>query len=968
LARRLALTLLLALLLVALMPAGGHGARAAGGASLPLLSNSTPVALCYPYLITASGVINLASGQSYSPWPGDVAVNASCGEGYMAVVGEDGAYFLYMSNASVSSVVALPASDVVGIYSDLIAYNVSGSVYVEGPRGLEATLELPANFSVVSFSYVGSPVLLERAPGGAFYIQSPQGLLGLNVTSPAPSGYLNGSTAYVFGYMGGAGPYLLIYRVSGRPLSAQLLSAVPVSLVPLRVYWASGSYVMALSGAGLVLIKASLTGASYQPIGSAVPVPGGYYMPLTGYSYILYRGSWEPVPGEVVGSLGNIAFVVNYAGASALAPALPTALDLSARAQVLVNVSGLLVSLRLPPGSYEVPTPSTLYVNGTQLEALGGAVEYPPRYGAPRLTAYFVRPRALVPIETFYPVTYASSGAGAALLVVPAEAIVLTQAGSQGLPPRPVEIPGEWLFGGVGPGGVALYSANNTITVFNYAGRPVAYYRANISYVPTYMGVYVAYGGYYVMVEEETLSGCKLTIYGPGGASSLSLPWPVALDPMTGLEVTPSGLEGPGVNLTIPVDVQTASVNGLSAAFAGANGDLYIVNLSSSEEYIMITAPQGSLKFLPLWGGELLIYNETSFTAEVVSYSDMVGGEWRVNVSASPSDATIYLNGTPIGVGSAYFYDSAMPVNVTAEAPGYAPLSYVVVPLADTSVRLSLSPAFVYARLSVSSPVPVNYVEAYVNGTPLTWAVNGSVRLLSRVPYRVDVVGFYPYNVCAPVSETIALSSNATIDLSCSLTMPVLRLFSAVEASLSLTKYGVTVFSGVIGAGQEVYMPVAPGSYNITASANGMTFSALVNATRPALYSYNVTPTAPPRPTRGTIEVYTNVSDASVEVAFPNGTPVAIGVGRVAVGVAPGAYVVSARAAGYRQVNRTVSVSAGQTVNVSLGLAPVKAVRRVSVNLSYYVIGAAVAATVVAIYLGMRYYRPGQAPGGEQEV
>ncbi|ADL19160.1 hypothetical protein ASAC_0754 [Acidilobus saccharovorans 345-15] len=960
---------LLILFIAAALGPYAASTSAKASATLPVLLNGSSVGLCYPYLIAQGGVLDLATGSFTDPWPGDVALGASCGDGFIAVLGYQGTYFLYSSNASLAWVVREPYSDIIGVYSGMVVYNLSNEAYVEGPRGTAAVIPLPQGSRVLSFSYANGPLLLEDV-NGTLELQSPQGALPLNVSGSGgqPTGILNGTRAYVFGYVDGQGPMLLIFDVSASPLRAVPVGEFVASFVPLAVYRAQGDELVVQGPPGLELVTACCGRTRAQVIGDALPVPDGYYVPSSGYSYVMSGGSWIPVPGLEVASLGGVAFITDYNGVTLLAPAVPTTLVAEAPVYGTLNISGLLVQLNLTPGAYELPTPSLLLVGNRLLDLLGGTLAYPAKVGGPVRAVYVVRPPAVSPLEVFRQVTYMASGGGSLLLVVPSKAIVLSPGVNVTVSPRPLVIPGEWLYGGLGPGGIALYSANGTVYVFSYSGSPVAAYRANITFVPTYMGVYRAYGGYYVMVESSGPFGAYMYVYGPGGASEYRLQSPVVEDPSSGVAVTPAGVQAPGLNISLPAVVSTASVNGASAAFQGADGNLYIVNLSSMTEYVVMPAWGGYLRYAPMPGGLLAIYNKSSFTVEIVSYEGLVQGAWQVNISASPPSAVIYINGTRVGVGSATVYDIATPINVTVSAAGYAAYSSTVLPLTSEDIKVSLRPVTVYATLSVVSPIPVSYVEGYINGSSFRLPVNSSLQLLSGIPYEVEVNYFYPLNVCAPVSETVIMKSNGTIEVSCSLTTPVLKLVSSLPASVKVSKSGVTVFSGQLEPEAPLYLPVAPGSYDVLSTANGLSASIKVNATLPQLYSYNVTPTAPPAPPRGTIEAVSNVSSASVYVRFPNGTLVAVGVGRVEVSVSPGQYVVSAEGTGYVGVNRTVTVSPGSTVNVTLGLVPVRRGAPVVRNVKYYIIAGALAATAIAAYMGYSYYRSRSPYQEQQEI
>jgi hypothetical protein len=187
LVRRLALALALLVSLSALALLMPRASSQAGQAQF-LVVGSNGVALCYPYLVEASGLENLVTGSNVSLWPNDVALQATCSQGYIVVIGEHGAYFISSQGPYLARFSELPYDDFVGASGDMVAYFINRTVFVVTPS-YDYVMYPPPNFTPISFSvnsgvpeallYHNGTFALEFPPNAVFY---------LNVTSPYHGG------------------------------------------------------------------------------------------------------------------------------------------------------------------------------------------------------------------------------------------------------------------------------------------------------------------------------------------------------------------------------------------------------------------------------------------------------------------------------------------------------------------------------------------------------------------------------------------------------------------------------------------------------------------------------------------------------------------------------------------------------------------------------------------------------------
>ena len=959
--RRLALALALLVSLSALALLMPRASSQAGQAQF-LVVGSNGVALCYPYLVEASGLENLVTGSNVSLWPNDVALQATCSQGYIVVIGEHGAYFISSQGPYLARFSELPYDDFVGASGDMVAYFINRTVFVVTPS-YDYVMYPPPDFTPISFSvnsgvpevllYHNGTFALEFPPNTVFY---------LNVTSPYQGGIVNGSTLLISTGNGTVYVYSLVPYA--RPLLVATYQA-PVTLT--KVYMVSGNYVLGLSGAGTTLLQLGQpTQARF--LGNAVPTPVGYYAPDLGYTFVLSSGSWVPVPGYAIGLLAGLAAVTDIPGGlTALYPLYPTLLSLRAPLLGTLVMGNVSLAASLTPGLYALPSPSVLQAAGFAVQLMGGYEEYPMSVSSPVTSTLIVYAPSAQPVESFSGVSYVSAGSGGLLMITPGQAVVLTANG------RTLTIPGTWSFGGLGPAGVALYSGG-TVYIYNYQGQQVTSYHILIGYVPMIMSPYQLGNNYYLLLEGPGAPGNgTIYIYGPSGVTSFQETLRVE-DVGTGVSVVFSPSSSAGYiqagPLTIPIQVQKfyASVNGLLVAYRTPSGDYVIDDLATGDQYVVLDAPL--MPVYPLGNGLIATYDAKAGVVNVLSLPQIELGELKLVVMSSPG-SSIYVNGTLAGVGQAtVFAPYGATLNITAAKPYTLPSTTIVHLTSPGTVYVSPVPLTAYVALRVSSPIPISSVEATFNGTSVTWAVNGTVSLTAGIPYSIEITSASPMNYCRPESAVLVFPpGNNTFTFNCTLSVPVLELYSSLPASVTIATPTGTVASVNLTPGVPRYLAMTPGTYTLlsTTSVSGRAPLTLpISIGSPGLYAYNVTP--PPAASVGVLTVYSNVPYANITVKYENGTAVVSRIGSVSISLRPGVYLVSASAPGYVNVTKSVIVSAGSTLSVVLPLTPyTPPVHRVPPT-RLIVIGAAAGATAAAAGLGLVIYRRSRLPPEEVQI
>ena len=926
-----------------------------------LTIGSGGVSLCYPYMVEAGGLVDLRTGAMYGFWPGDTALAASCSGDYILVVGLHGAYFISTSGPSLVKFSELWVGDLIGLSGDTAAYFVNGSIYVLTPVQdyviVPPTGSVPVSYTVNS----GVPeVMLYK--NGSFDLEFPvSSLVSLGVSSDRPSGAVNGSLVLVQSYNG------TLYEMSETPYSRpSIVNTYSLHVQLTRIPVATSNYVIGVSSAGMILVQLQPV-ELLEVIGNVSITPVGYYAPWLGYTYVFVDGSWVPVPGFAIGLLGQLAVVSNIGNATVLYPLYPTSLTAGITLSGQLVLGNYSIKVSMGPGAYALPSPSILEMTGRSLQLMGGAESYPSNITYPTRMAVLVYPSSGIGLETLTGVTYVAAGAGSLLVIRNGNAYVINAGGSI------LTIGGPWLYGGLGPAGVALY-ANGTVYVFNYQGQKVASYTTLIGYVPMIMSPYEVGGNYYVLLEGPGAPGNgTFYIFGPSGVTSFQAALRVE-DVESGIAVvygsngTTGYIEaGP---LTIPIQVQRlyASVNGMTVSYRTPSGNYALVDLANGQEFMLLDAPALQAYALPPFG--LAVYDPRAGTLQIINVTQLMQSEVVLNVVSSPG-SYVYVNGTLAGVGNATVYAPyGSTLNITATKQYEMPNTKLIHLTGPLTISVAPIPLIANLTLSVISPIPISYVTASVNGSRLTWPVNGRIQLTAGVPYTITVLSASPLNYCAPQSTSEVFPPGQDVfTFNCTLKVPVLELYSAIPATVEVATSSGPVASVNLTPGVDQYVAVMPGSYTIvsTTSVTGRApLSQVVTISSPQLYAFNVTP--PSKASVGILTAYSNVPYANISVYYQNGTLIVSHVGSVSLSLKPGIYVVKASAPGYVNETKSVMLSSGSTVNFLIPLTPYTPPKKGLVSTRLVMIGAAVGATAAAAAVGFILYRRSRIPPEELQI
>ncbi|MGC9209905.1 MAG: hypothetical protein ACP5FT_01355 [Acidilobus sp.] len=930
----------------------------------PIPIGTGGVELCYPYLVESYGLVNLQTNATYDFWPGDYAITASCSGEYILVIGLNGAYLISTSpSPALVKFSELPFDNLVGVFGDMAAYFINGTVIVVTP-GQDYAIQIPPFGKPISFTVnVGVPEVLVYEPlNGTFYVEFPVSyLVQLPVHSYRPSGMVNGSYVFVQASNG------TLFVLTEAPYSRPTVTAtyyVPINFTRLLV--ANPSFVIGRSPVGLVLAYLQYPPA-IDVLGNVTMTPVGYYAYMLSTSFVYINGSWVPVPGYAIGLLGNFAVVTDAGPRTLLYPLFPTALTTQVALSGYLVLGNYYIKVSLVPGTYSIPSPSLLEMPGRTLQLMGGYETYPLNVVPPAFPIVMVFPQSLTGFETMTDVDSVSAGAGGLLLLRSDYAEVVTQSGEK------LVIPGSWLYGGVGPAGVALY-ANGTIFVFNYQGDEVASYHALISYVPLVMSPYELGGKYYVVVEGPGAPGNgTFYIYGPTGVTSFQTTLR-AIDISSDVSVVYSTNGTAGYieagPVTIPISVQrlSASVNGLTVAYRTPSGNYVFDDLQTGQEFILLDSPD--LPVFPVGRDEIAVFSPNSGVLTFIDLSELMQSELAVTVLSSPG-SEIFINGTLAGVGTALAYAPyGTTLNITAYRPYTMPKTVIVHLTGPITISVSPIPLVANVTLHVISPIPVSYVTAEVNGTKVTWYVNGSIQLTAGVPYVISITSTSPLNYCsAMTTKAVFLPGNNVLTYNCTLGVPVLELYSALPATVVIATSSGPIATVNVTPGVPEYVGVTPGTYTIASSttvSGRAPLTEVVTISGPGLFTYNVTP--PPKSMVGVLTAYSNVPYANISVLYENGSLIASHIGSISLSLRPGIYIVKATAPGYVNVSKYVSLSAGASINLLVPLTPYVPPKKGVPMAKVAMVGGAVAATAAAAVLGVMIYRRSRMAPEELQV
>ena len=967
-ARRKAALALVLLALSFLVSLGGGGlARAAATTSGPSYVQfpEPAVGLCYPWLVMVHDIMSLPTGQVYPGVGGDNATQVYCAGSYFVVVGEHGVYvFNSTTGQMVRSFFTSPSFEFVGVSGESVAfYDADENELLVGFLGGTgfAGIKYVATPSSQSYSVInGVPVALYYA-NGTYYMANPSETVSLNVSGGTGAVLMSGDLAYLSTSSG-----LEILEVTNpSALTYSVLRVVPLPVSLTYMVELVGGYLVAESYGAVVIVNVNLVSpyfGSWDYVGPAAITPVGYYVASDDTTYVLVNGTVYPVIGYAVAVLGDSAVVdkiVNgVAVSSFLEPLRTSDLILSEPLNGVMYVDGYGVAVNLSPGVWALPWgavidsgPYTIVLSQPQVmfpqRSSGGAAQ--PVSNVKYVVAEF--PSEYFPVARFANVTGVYTGAGAALIIQPNDAILYFPFGVSAV------IPGTWEFGGVGPAGVVLYDGS-AFRIYDYAGNPITSLEYYVASPPLFTTVVEEGGAYHVILyyPNETVD------VSPYGAQVNYTEVGVIDDP-TGLEevlTSPALLEYSGFSMPLPPGV-VARVNEYYATWE-VNRTLYILDLPDDEVFVLLSAPQGAA-FYPLNGDYVIMY--ANGVAEVLPFASWAVGRCYVNVSTY-SNATVYLNGVKVSEGPVLAYvGCGRIVNVTATEPFHTPATKLVYVSGPTNVSVYPVQENATVTVLVSAPnyINISEVELNLSGWASWWRV-GQSQVIPAGEYRVFLVSEAPANVCAPVNftEVFKPNTNNTIYIRCALADGVVVLYSAVSVEARVVSTSGLYNVIEIPANEYTYIAVPPSEFpvrfNITVLPTKWYLGGSFNVTVSAIGTYflNVTPTP-----LGEIQVASNVSTAIITVTNSSGAAVARGVGNVTARLPPGAYTVSVMAAGYEPFMKIVEVQPGQSSTVYAALTPVPPPPRKPFYMNMWfqmvAIVAVVAAALVAMVLRRRRQR-----------
>jgi len=873
-------------------------------AATPVMYKGYPVGVCYPYVVTRTGVLDLVLGKYVSVFTSP-AVRVYCGDP-IVVVARD-ALYMVGRDGRVEHVVAVPGDSVLGAVKGT-AFVLDGDKVVVVGVGGSAVIDVPRGARSLSYGVVdGLPAVAYLSPGGG----------GVDYVYVAVPGHayrvatVHGATAAALtrdGYLVvDAGGVLHAYRLrlAGGGLVAEEDSSL-ATYVPLAASRIAGS-------TGGLLVETSSGDAAWVNmwthkwvyIGRGEPTPAGVYR--GGYTAVPYGGAVAAVPGRAVGLLGDVAVTGLRAGNetyTALWPLNKSVLFLKTAVSGTLLHRGYAFRVDLPPGVYYVPMGSVIVTEEGTIPVERVAVEYPEATGPAvnrTLTPTFVA--VPFPKHTFYKayrgVRYVDSGGGYLLAVLGDRAVVYSTMGTVS------EIPGAWVFGGVGDKYVALYDGA-MLHLFTLAGDPVAAYAVQLPPSPLHVQVWgngtvaVYYRGREVVVDGR---GVRVLRAGAVSYGEMRVrPGPPAVIIYGGY--------------TYAVNASFAHANKGYAAWSAGDA-WYLLSVPDNKVYVVVNATPADV--YPLPGAVAALVNGTLRIYPVVSWVTCYA------YVAAPPNATVYINGTVFNGTVKYYAPCGATLNISVTMPYHKPFTALVhVKPGGTVVNATLPPLVSNVSVYFSLPrgLRVDSATLRIDGRTVTVRNGETIELVAGKPYRIQVVGFHPYDVCEHVTITkrFRVGSDELI-IPCKVAGAVLGLESNASVVVRVTSQATkTSINVTVPAGKVVFVSLQPGAYSLHVTP--LTRGYAPRELNVTLRSGTVTVVDVTPRRVGKLVVTAVPPTAVLQVYASNGTLVAKGVGKVSATLRPGVYRVSAIAPGYKPKILLVTVKAGEIVTKTVTLEP----------------------------------------------
>lgn len=363
------------------------------------------------------------------------------------------------------------------------------------------------------------------------------------------------------------------------------------------------------------------------------------------------------------------------------------------------------------------------------------------------------------------------------------------------------------------------------------------------------------------------------------------------------------------------------NIDGASVYFDGeyqgatSGGSLYVPIYTSGTPYKTIQVEMSGYK---AYSGSLPAGPAAGETRDVYATLQPVETVGSIHVTASPSNAAIYLNGNYRGVAPLTITDlTPGTYSLSADRSGYQS-DYTTVTVRagqQSSMQFTLTPIEKYGSVKVSSSPSGAYVYmdgVYKGRTPLTLssvsAKNHNIEL--------DLSGYYDWK------STVAVASGVTQYVKAQLSSVPSTTTGAIDVASSPA--GANVYlDGVLkgqtpSAGVYTISNVAIGSHTIRVAMNGYQDYTTSIDVSGATTSHVAAALQPGQgSTTGFIAVTSSPAGADVYIdnAYKGITPLTVD------GIAAGTHAVRVALAGYSDWSTSVQVASGSTASTSAVLA-----------------------------------------------
>lgn len=885
--------------------------------------------VCYPWLVTEHFLVNLATGETKEGVGGDIALSVDgCGQ-YFVVRAAFGVYAFSAKTGLMVDAVHLslsPALRYVGSTGDTIAVlDAANSVVHVKIIGTNVSVLVPVGQPVrnVKYTFIQHvPVAVYSAPAtgntSTYFLANPGKTVNIPVYGTGAV-LVHGNRVYVEA----RGGVLALEITNPIALSYTELFFIPLPIRLTDFISVVGDHLLASSDGIIVRINVNEKSRDFRTavtVGSVVPTPVGYYVPLAETTYVITETGLYPVPGRAVGRLNNIVFTNVFRRRDEILVPIMWALRPSVLV-VTVPLDGMLydgeyaIKVRLEPGAYRVPRGGVISDGVRNIVLAEPEVMYPPVAVSPEpVKVSNIRfhvssfPSQYLPLERFSNVEFVASGAGRLLIIQPDKAIVYAGYGVS------ASIPGTWVYGGVGDC-VVLYDGV-AYRLYDYGGEPIASYSYYMIRRPDYVTCRrVSVFDYVVEIHVDVYSE-KITIV--GNEAKVEPNRERRLEDPRGATVyytTPPRIEYASVIVPVPPDAKDIRLGGLWATWMTAG--INILSIPDSTVFVLLSPPANTTAY-PINSELFAVYFYEEKRLDILPYKAWFIQNCYVDIETS-QEADLYLNDRHVATGSARVYVPCNTrISLEARQIYHRPKRAEVFVVGPTKLTLVPEPMIANVVLNVVAPkgLTLSAVVLRVDGFDTMWNV-GEVRRMLAKPTTFEVVQFLPVDVCTKEVYNLTLTEGLnTLTVYCRLVSPVLALTSSVPTTVKLYVAGAIVPSQIVHVTPEMpsYLISPVGDIRLVSEPtvpNYVPKELNVSVLEFRVYELDVTPYPMSK-----IIVYSNVPTAAITVYNETGGVVATGVGSIEVEVIPGRYTVFAQAPDHAPFSTQVVVPPGEAATV----------------------------------------------------